>query len=249
MRKTHILLVLAGVFALPNASADPAIDAAIANESRLDEHRERDARSHPQVILDLLQLKPGDDVVDVFGGGGYYAELMAAMVIPGGSVVLQNNKPYSRWVEEQIQKRYVDEGVPGISLLMSEVDELNLGSQKFDVAIMVMSYHDLYYNNPDRGWFETDIDLFFSQIHAALKPGGRLMIIDHSAASGSGSSAAQDLHRIDESYAKQEIARNGFKLIASSDVLRNPNDDRAKLVFDKTVRGETDRFVLLFAKE
>ena len=75
------------------------------------------------------------------------------------------------------------------------------------------------------------------------------MIIDHSAAAGSGISAAQDIHRIDEVYAIQDVESNGFKLTATSDVLRNPEDDRTKMVFDKGVRGNTDRFVLLFEKE
>ena len=243
------LLGFGFVGALPVAMADPAIDAAIANEFRLDEHRERDARSHPDVILSLLALKPGQTVVDIMGGGGYYAELMGGVVGPDGSVVLHNNTPYSRFSEKKNNERYGDNGVPGISLLTSEVDDLKLGSERFDAAIMVMCYHDLYYNNPDRGWFNTDIELFFSQVRGALKQGGKLMIIDHSAAAGSGISAAQDIHRIDEVYAIQDVESNGFKLTSKSDVLRNPEDDRTKMVFDKGVRGNTDRFVLLFEKE
>ncbi len=231
------------------AASGQAIAAAMANENRTAAHQKRDARSHPEVTLSLLDLQAGQTVVDIFGGDGYYAELIASVVGSDGSVVLHNNTPYSRFVEKQNQERYVDNKVSGISLLTSEVDNLMLGSERFDAVLMVMSYHDLYYNAPDRGWFDTDMALFFSQVHDALKPGGKLMIIDHSAAEGSGSSAAQEIHRIDEQYAIQDVEKRGFKLIATSDVLRNPEDDRTKMVFDKTMRGKTDRFVLVFSKQ
>ena len=114
---------------------------------------------------------------------------------------------------------------------------------------MVMSYHDLYYVAPERGWNDTDIDLFLSQVNAAMKTGGRLVIVDHSAIAGTGRAAAQDIHRIDEAFVQQEIERNGFVLVKSVDVLRNPDDDRTKMVFDKDIRGKTDRFVLAFEKD
>ncbi|MDP7420175.1 MAG: methyltransferase type 11, partial [Gammaproteobacteria bacterium] len=66
-----------------------AIDAAIANPNRTDVDRERDARDQPAVTLALLDLKRGDVALDLFGGGGYYSELLAGVVGPQGRVVLQ----------------------------------------------------------------------------------------------------------------------------------------------------------------
>lgn len=252
--KMTIWIVTAIIF-MPTLSLSPAfadeaaIARAIASDTRTDAHRERDARSKPEVILGLLDLQAGQTVADIFGGGGYYAELMAGVVGPDGEVILHNNTPYSTFVEKQITERYGDSKMPAITLLKSEVDDLKLASGSLDAALMVMSYHDLYFYNPDRGWGNTDVPLFFSQVHDALKPGGRLVIVDHAAVDGSGSSAAQEIHRIDEGYAKQDIESNGFRFVTSSDVLRNPDDDRSKMVFDKSIRGKTDRFVLLFERE
>jgi predicted methyltransferase len=81
-----------------------------------------------------------------------------------------------------------------------------------------------------------------------LKPGGRFLIVDHYAAPGSGSASAQDLHRIDVEFAEADIISHGFRLAGSSDALRNPDDDYAVIVFDKAVRGKTDRFILVFEK-
>lgn len=247
----HILatVVVMGCCGITGAWADDdAISAAIANDGRTAEHRERDARSKPEIILGLLDLESGQNVVDIFGGGGYYAELMASIVGPDGTVILHNNTPYSRFVEKQLKARYVDNEVPGIVLLKSEVDDLQLAPNSLDAALMVMSYHDLYQYNPERGWGKTDVPAFFAQVRAALRPGGKLLIVDHSAKEGSGNSAAQDNHRIDAAYARAEIEGDGFRFVTGSDALSNPDDDRTKMVFDKSIRGKTDRFILLFEK-
>lgn len=74
------------------------------------------------------------------------------------------------------------------------------------------------------------------------------LIVDHSAKAGSGKAPAQDLHRIDEAFAKKDIASHGFVLERSYDGLRNPADDRGIMVFDDKVKGKTDRFVHLYRK-
>lgn len=229
-------------------SNEAAIAEAIANESRTDEARERDARSKPAEILALFDLQRGDDVIDLMGGGGYYAELMLGVVGDEGSVILHNNTPYSRFVEKQLKERYADNQFPGIKVIKTEVDDLGLGENSLDAALMVMSYHDLYVHNPERGWDNTDVGLFFSQVRNALRPGGKLLIVDHAAEPGTGKAAAQTVHRIDEEFTRGEITGYGFEFVASSDALRNPNDDYSKMVFDKEVRGKTDRFALLFRK-
>jgi len=242
-------LSLAPFFASAAASeiADAAA-AAIANPDRPADHRERDARSKPEVVLPLLALEPGDTAADIMGGGGYYSELMAGIVGKQGTVILHNNTPYAKFVEKQLNERYGEQSRPPITLLKSEVDDLQLGSETLDAALMVMSYHDLYYRAPDRGWGDTDVGLFFEQVRTALKPGGRLVIVDHAAAEGTGNSAAQTIHRIEEAYAREDAVGAGFRFIESNSALRNPADDRTKMVFDKEIRGKTDRFILVFEK-
>jgi len=242
------LLMMAVAPAASMATDDTSITRALASDVRQDADRERDARSHPEVILGLLDIEPGQTVIDVFGGGGYYSDILVGVVGEAGQVILHNNTPYSSWVEKQNKERYIDNPVPGITYLKSEVDDLQLAPNSLDAALMVMSYHDLYFYNPDRGWNKTDVPLFFKQLNAALKSGGKLLIVDHAAPDGTGSSAAQELHRIEEAYARQDLEKNGFQFVASSDALRNPDDDKTKMVFDKSVRGKTDRFILLFEK-
>ena len=74
------------------------------------------------------------------------------------------------------------------------------------------------------------------------------MIVDHAALAGTGNTAAQKLHRIDEDFAIADFKRAGFELVGSSDVLRNAEDDRKSNVFDDHIRRQTDRFILRFVK-
>lgn len=229
---------------------DPEIGRAIlANPIRTQEARDRDPRSKPEVILSLLDLKPGYHVIDLFGGSGYYTDLMSALVGKDGEVILHNSPPFHTFVEERVKPRYIDSTIPGIRYLKSEVDDLQLVPESLDAALIVMAYHDLYYYNPGIGFGEIDVPLFFSQVHAALKPNGKLLIVDHAAVQGTGKEAAQHLHRIDEEFAVQDIESHGFRLAERNDALRNPEDNRKKMVFDAEFRGKTDRFILLFEKK
>ena len=83
---------------------------------------------------------------------------------------------------------------------------------------------------------------------AALKPGGALLVVDHAAVAGSGSDAVNALHRIDEAFLRQAVERHGLVFEAESDLLRNPQDDRLRGVFDPQIKGKTDRFVHLYRK-
>jgi predicted methyltransferase len=248
------ILTLAAVMASgacsvsPRTTADDLILASMANPARSDADRERDGRSHPEVALSLLGIKPGDTVADIFAGGGYYSQLIAGVTGPEGEVILHNNTPYSKWVMKQLQEQYMDNPVPGIRVLISEVDDPQLEPNSLDAALMVKSYHDLYYFNPERGWGETDVELFMGKLQVALKPGARLVVIDHAAFPATGKESVQELHRIDEAFVRQEIEKLGLTFLTDSDVLRNPNDDKSKMVFDKTVRGKTDRFLMVFTK-
>jgi len=246
-------IMLAGLLAGCVTAADrPAsqavIEAAIENPARLPEDRERDARDQPAVTLAMLDLQPGDAVADLFGGGGYYAELLAGVVGAQGQVILQNNKGYAKWVNERLQQRYVDNRVPPITVLLSEVTDLQLPAAALDAAVMIMSYHDLYFYRPASGFDRVDMADFFTQLRAALKPGGRLLIVDHAAPDGTGNTLVQDLHRIELAFVQNDIESRGFRLVATSDALRNPDDPRTQNVFAKDIRGRTDRFIMLFEK-
>ena len=111
-----------------------------------------------------------------------------------------------------------------------------------DLIFTAQNYHDLH-NVPN-----LDMAAFNKSVFDALKPGGLYVIVDHSAQTGSGSRDTNTLHRIDVDTVKQEVTAAGFKIVANNSILENTADDRTVKVFDPTVRGKTDQFILKFRK-
>jgi len=130
--------------------------------------------------------------------------------------------------------------------LDSEFADVQLPSD-VDLIFMSLSYHDIYVPRDDPT-IMTSRDEFFPQIWRALKPGGKLLIIDHAAEPGSGSSAAAKLHRIAEDYAIEDLSSVGFKLVDQLDILRSDTDDYSLDIWNEEVIHKTDKFVLLFEK-
>jgi predicted methyltransferase len=80
----------------------------------------------------------------------------------------------------------------------------------------------------------------------ALKPGGKLLVIDHNAPAGTGTEMAGKAHRMNEEFAKKQLTSHGFALEKTYDGLRNKDDQLDKMVFDPSVKGKTDRYVHLY---
>ncbi|MBV1931684.1 MAG: methyltransferase domain-containing protein [Porticoccaceae bacterium] len=219
---------------------------AVDNPARSDADRERDKTSKPAAVLEFFAVQPGTRVLDLFSGGGYYSELLSYAVGPAGQVIAHTNDVYESSAGEETAIRFKDNRLANVSRLTSEMDNLGLEQASLDMILMVLSYHDIYYIADY--WPKVDRDQFFKQIRDSLKPGGILAVIDHSAQPGSGKSAAQALHRIDEVFAKQDIESAGFVFDGASETLRNPEDTRTLGVFDEAIRRKTDRFVYRFIK-
>jgi predicted methyltransferase len=246
---TLLLTAATGSAMDTSRSADTAIEEAVANARRSDADRERDKSSEPAAVLSFFGVEPGMHVLDLLSGGGYYSEILSYAVGSDGEVVAHSNDIYEKYHGEEMAERYRDDRLPNVKRLVSNPPELKLPDEVFDMVLMVMTYHDLYYvseSNPTHP--KIDRDRFFAQVHRCLKPGGILAIVDHAARPGTGNSAAQDLHRIDEDWARKDFESAGFVFDGESSVLRNAEDDRTVLVFDDRIRGKTDRFVYRFTK-
>ena len=224
------------------------IQSVLANPARSAADRERDARDKPAETYALAKFKRGDTVADILGGSGYNSEILSGIVGPEGHVLLVNNTGSENFARKGLAERLANDRLPNVRHIVGPSDALGMGENVLDGAVIVMSYHDLYWVSDKDGWPRIDAGQFLDQVVRALKPGGVLLVVDHSAQTGTGSSAAQTLHRIDEQFAIADFGKHGLVLETTSPVLRNPDDDRSKLVFDPAIRGKTDRFVLLLRK-
>lgn len=240
--------LLCSVLLTAAVSADNAISSAIAHPARSDADRKADLYRKPEAMLEFFQVQPGQRVLDVFAGGGYFTELLARTVGPQGRVDAFNNKAWLNYVGDQLVNRLADNRLPNVHRLDVEADALALADQHYDLIFASMAFHDVYFADPEQGWPAMDRVALFRKLYAALKPGGTLAVIDHSAKAGRGHQDAKPLHRIEESTLRQDLEQAGFRLDASTDLLRNPNDDRSLSSFEAKIRFQTDRFVLRFKR-
>lgn len=250
MRRTAFLL--AGfLLALPlQAQKSPDnVTAAVAAPERSAKDRERDAIDKPAELLAFAGVQPGMKVADFLGGGGYWSELLARAVGPSGSVTLVNNPGYFHFSKDGLKERFADGRLKEVKQRVVETGDLDLGTAQYDLIFTFMGYHDLYWVDEANGWPKIDAGGVLDQLHRALKPGGKLLVVDHAAKEGTGSSAASDLHRIEESFARKDLAAHGFQFEKEWAGYRHSTDDRSKDVFDASIRGKTDRFTHLYRKQ
>lgn len=206
----------------------------------------RDKTSKPNEIMTFLGVSKGDHVLDFLGGSGYYSQLLAEKVGVNGKVVLHTTKAYMKYIGKELEQRAASGGLKGVTRLLSEADDLQFGHKQFDLAILVLGYHDFFFL--DDGW-DFPSDKVMPQLLASLKKDGKLLIIDHSSASGAGKSVAKSLHRIEGEFVKKDLSNRGFKFVKESLLLKNAEDPLNITAFDPKIRRKTDRFVYLFEKE
>jgi len=189
-------------------------------------------------------------VADVLAGDGYYSELLSYVVGPKGQVLLINNAAFDHWSEPDLQNRLKDNRLPNVSHQTVDLADMKLPPGSLDAVLLVKVYHDLYWvnTNPKNPWPKVDAGAVLDQLSRALKPRGILLLVDHSAKAGHGSSDASELHRIEETYAIKDFKAHGFDVVGKSELLRMPGDARDQVSYKGPMLGKTDRFVLVFRK-
>jgi predicted methyltransferase len=173
-------------------------------------------------------------------GGGYSTELMARSVAPGGTVYGQYPADQGERAKTRFEARQkTPAGQNIVSLVRPFDDPVPADMHDLDLITFLFYYHDTTYMNVDRAAMNR-------KLFGALKPGGVLVIADHSARPGDGTSVGKTFHRIEESALRQELEAAGFKLVAQGDFWRHPEDPR-----DFSIQPPTrpvDEFVLKFQK-
>jgi len=221
-------------------------EAAVASDARPDSDRDRDADRKPAAVLGFLGIEPGMTVLDMFTGGGYYAEIISGVVGEEGKVIAQSNQAYLGFVGDAFKERFDSGRLTNVEVLMAENNELSLEADSLDAVMLVLSFHDLYHSDPENGWPRIDGPAFLAELMKGLKPGGIVAIIDHYAEAGAPAETGDTVHRIDPAIVVADMEAAGFVLDGQSDLLRNPNDDLTRIVFAPEVRGKTDRFMMRF---
>ena len=231
-----------------NATLSP-YELAVARQSRPEADQLRDATRKPAEVLEFFNVTEGMSVLDMFSGGGYYTEILSYLVGSEGKVYAQNNQAYLNFVKDELKTRFADGRLSNVERMNIAVADLDLPAGAIDVALLILSYHDLYFRPEDGSWPEIDGPAMLSDIYNSLRPGGMLGVVDHNANTGGDKfETATGLHRIEMMVVRCEIESAGFAFDGSAGMLRNPEDDLSAPMFAEGIRGKTDRFVLRFHK-
>jgi predicted methyltransferase len=221
------------------AQGTPDYAALIAAPDRSAADRATDARRDPLKVLAFIGARPGMKVLDMGAGGGYSTELMARAVGSNGVVYGQNAPEFERAKTALEGRSKTPAGKPIVGLSRPFDDPLPADVRDLDLITFLFFYHDTTYMAVDRAKMN-------AKLFSALKPGGILVIADHSAGAGAGASVGRSLHRIEESLLRSEVEAAGFKLVGEGDFWRHPEDTH-----DFTTQPPTkpaDEFVLKFQK-
>jgi predicted methyltransferase len=223
----------------------PYVHAAVADPAR-GQDASNDARRKITDVMVFSNVKPGDKVLELLPGSGYFTRVFSGIVGEKGHV-------YALWADEYVkvdgdefppfEKLAADPHYSNVSVLRQPAAQLSV-PEPVDIVFTSQNYHDY----PDKFMGKVDPVAFDKQVFAALKPGGLFIVIDHVAPAGSGMADTDTLHRIDPAIVKKQVESAGFVFAGESNVLRNPNDPHTIKVFDKSIRGHTDQFIYRFRK-
>ena len=231
--------------AAPKASAGGGdLAAALASSSRPAEDMARDADRKPAELLQFFGVKPGMTTVDLIALGGYITEALSVAVGPKGKVYAQN-PPVALQMREgmyakAITDRLANNRLPNVVRVDADLPASSqIAPGSVDVAITAMNYHDVRNMNPALAAG------FLKAVYSMLKPGGVFGVTDHVGNDGADNAA---LHRIPKHFLIEDAKAAGFTVDGESNLLAHPADDHTKNVFDPTLRGKTDQFVVRLRK-
>lgn len=238
-------VALAQAASAPSDATSADVERAVNDPARAADKAD-DARRKVAQVMTFAQVKPGQKVLELMPGKGYFTRVFSALVGPDGRVYTvwpQEAEKYSAKAFVDITAQAAGPHYANIRLLRQPAAKLT-APEPVDLVFTSQNYHDY----PDSFMGHTDLLALDRQVFAALKPGGLFVVIDHVAPAGSGLSDTESLHRIDPATVRQQVEAAGFVFDGESQALRNPADPHTAKVFDPSIRGHTDQFMYRFRK-
>jgi predicted methyltransferase len=164
------------------AQKAPDYAAIVAAPDRSDNDRIIDKRRDPAKLLAFIGARAGMKALDMGAGGGYSTELIARAVTPGGMVYAQNMPNLFPKAKANFEARMQTPAMKNVTPLFRPFDDPTPPEVKdLDLVTFFFFYHDTTYMQVDRAMMN-------KKLFGVLKPGGVLVVADHSAAAGAGTS-------------------------------------------------------------
>jgi len=155
---------------------------------------EREIEERPSLAVKLLKVQPGQTVADIGAGSGYYTELLSKAAGPAGKVYATEIQPEMiRLLEERIRRKKLS----NVEAILASESDPGLPRESVDLALLVDVYHELAY--PQQ---------MLRRIREALKPGGRLVLIEFRKEDPR--VPIREEHKMSIAEARQEVEPEGF---------------------------------------
>lgn len=221
--------------------------AIMADPARPADDLKDDAARKPAEVLAFAGLRPGQTVLEMEGGRGWYSFLISKAVGPSGKLIVQYPPEFA--YGDAAYKTRVDGGqLPNAVITKSHFDKLEAADGSVDKVLWILGPHEVWFTPKDTQGLGDPAGAF-AEIKRVLKPGGEFIAMDHSAVVGTpAKTSAQTLHRIDPAHVLEAAKTAGLTYVEKSDILVNPEDDRAKSPFAPDLRRHTDQFLFRFKK-
>ncbi len=253
MKKYSYLLIalgaaasLLGTSTAMAASSAELVANALAHGDRPSADAADDARRMPLEVLAFAGIEEGMTILEMEAGGGWYTEIMSRAVGSDGDIIMQNPPAFDSFSAEDVQARLANDRLPNVRFSRVNFDQLDAPDNSVDMVTWILGPHELWF--APGGESLGDPEVTFTQIARVLKPGGLFLAIDHDAAADSGREVGGTLHRIHGGIIEDLAEGAGLELLRSSNLHRNENDPLDIGVFDPSIQGKTDKFVLLYQK-
>ncbi|MCI5045592.1 MAG: hypothetical protein MRY72_12925 [Aquisalinus sp.] len=234
----------------PAARANrPDYAAILAAEDRPEVDRELDPMRKPLQVMEFIGLQRGWTVLELEAGDGYYTELFSRAVQPAGVVYMQNPEEFDNFLGDAVTNRLAEGRLRNVRVLKSDFDEVPIKPETAQIITWILGPHELWFRPDNKPEGFGDPLETFSKLKDMLTPNGQLIILDHAAAPGTPEISGGTTHRIDPAIIIDLAEQAGLGVYKQSDILRNPEDDYEKPVFDADVRRQTDRFLISFKRQ
>lgn len=160
---------------------------------------ERDAWQRPVAVMEALGINPGSAVADVGAGAGYFTFRLAARVGAKGKVYAADldDKTLAK-----ISERAGKDNLPQITTVLGTQDDPKLPAG-LDSILVVDSFHEF-----------TNAGAMLAGFAHALKPGGRLGVLDMSERLGLPHADYMDRHRLPQEMLIEQVGRAGLRLLS-----------------------------------
>jgi ubiquinone/menaquinone biosynthesis C-methylase UbiE len=167
------------------------------------ERSERDQEEEPDVALAVLKIPKGASVADIGAGSGYMTEKLSARVGPDGRVFANDVQPQ---MLEILSRRLAMRKITNVTLVQGTIDDPKLPPASVDLELMVDVYHEL-----------SQPQTMLRHLKAALKPGGRLVLLEYRKEDPA--IPIRPEHKMSIAEAKMEVEAEGFTLATVDEAL------------------------------